>query len=202
MSLREVLKLEAAGRLVYGSPVAPDQLEEVRMPDGTMKKAIRPAVPSGWDFEQRRFVNHHTDRPVVCAGLLGRMAVLRGLGHPSQHPELTRMQQCHGWVDAVDKSERLIGGQPYMHSTADLDSAVKKKGASLRAWVYDLGDPVAPFERFLLQTHQYRSPDPIEPKGVYEVNGLDWPKVVVAPPYDQYSTLNEWREDVVLRFVR
>src|SRR3954463_16221215 len=103
VSKQELQRIEAEGKLIYCSPLAPGALEKVEMPDGRIVRAIRPAIPQGWDFEKRRFVNHYTDTPRVCAGLLARMAILRGLGHPAHHPELTRMEQCHGWIYDVDE---------------------------------------------------------------------------------------------------
>lgn len=171
---------------MYGSPVSPDKLEDVVMPDGRIAKAIRPAVPTGWDFELRRFVRHEAEQAVVCAGLLGRMAIVRALGHPTHHPELSRMQQCHGWIYDTDASGQLIG-MPYENATQEIHDAVRRKGASLRAWVYDLGEPVTPFTRLPSQIHQYRSFEPIEiePKDAYEITGLDWPpNIAIMKPYD------------------
>lgn len=202
MSRQDLLGLEGAGRLIYCSPLAPNELDEIELPDGRFAKAIRPAIPQGWDFKERRFVNHYTETPKVCAGLLARMATLRGLGHSVHHPELTRMEQCHGWIYDLDGSENPIG-EPYLCATSALDKAVRSKANRISAWGYDLGVPTAPFEPFPLQPHQYRSPEAIEPLGAYEIDGRDWPEdVVIIRPFDQYASYQDWREDVLLKIGR
>lgn len=191
MSLSGVESLEAAGRLLYASPLSPDELDLVEMPDGRVMRAIRPAVPQSWDFKQQKFVEH-SDKPVVCAALLARMAVMRGLAHPAHHPELGRMEQGHGWIYEEQDGEPT--GLPHLVATAEIHDAVQRKGSQIRAWVYDLGDPIAPFRRLPSQIHQYRSETPVEFQDVFEITGEDWPAgIATMPHYDQYRSIEEWR---------
>jgi hypothetical protein len=191
MSLSEVKKIEAAGRLMYASPLSPDELELVGMPDGRQATAIRPAIPSSWDFKLRRFVEH-SDRPVVCAATLARMVVMRGLAHPANHPELSRMEQCNGWVYEEEDGQPI--GLPYQAATAEVHAAISQKGDRVRAWVYDLGDPGTSFSRFPSQLHQYRSEMPIEFQDAFEITGSNWPEgIAIMLHYDNYSSMEEWR---------
>jgi hypothetical protein len=190
-------RLEAQRHLLYGSPLPPDALTPVQMADGSQEIAIRPSIPQGWDFEQRRFVNHHTDKPVVCAALLARMSAFRALAHPLHHPELDRLQQCHGWVYAVGADGHPTG-LPYLYATADLQDAIYAKLDRLRAWIYDLGVCGPPFQRFPMQVHQYRSLQPARFQGVYEISGAQWPgRVPVVMPYDRYPDANARFQDVL-----
>ena len=191
MSIREIEKLEAAGRLLYASPLNPDALEWATMPDGRMLRAVKPAIPISWDFRLRRFAEH-SDRPVVCAALLARMAVVRGLAHPVHHPELAIMERCHGWT--YEEKERRPVGLPCVYATAAIHAAVRRKRDDIRAWVYDLGEPAAPFSRFPPQLHQYRAEVPIEFQDAFEITGGDWPEdVAVVAPYDTYASYEELR---------
>ena len=187
------MRLERAGRLMHASHIPPEKLDLVDMPDGRRIQAIRTVVPNSYNFESGEFEDG--TGAVVCAASIARMAILRGL---TRHPELSYMQRCHAWV--YEEGEGGPMGEPYGGATKDLEEAVRRKGSDLRAWVYDLGEPVPPFEPLPFQPHQYRSRQPAEFYGAYEITGADWPSgLATIPPFDCYKNYEELAADIIGR---
>jgi hypothetical protein len=179
--MSEIDELYAFGRegnwLFHGSPIPPEDLEPVQMPDGSYAPALRPTVPMTYDHDRKMFVPDD-DEAVLCATVHPESAVFRALCHPvfARQLGLDRRLGRNGSDDDADELS--------MWATEALLSAIRGAGALIVAHVAMLERRTPPFTRSPRASGEYRSTQPALPARWFRVAGNDLPAgIEVVPPY-------------------
>ncbi len=160
-ALETLQSLSDTGKyLFYGSPLSLNELDEVEMPDGRRIKAIRPAIPRNFN-PNLGIYKPHSEFPVVCATrFLPVSALHRALCHPANHQQVPADRRGHG----ISEIGNLV-------MTAELFDDVRSN--DFTSWVHVLHFQAPPFEQFLEEADEWRSPVAAEIEYSYEVTGAD-----------------------------
>lgn len=146
--------------LFYGSPLSVDELDNVEMPDGRLIKAIRPAMPRNFNRKLGVF-EPHSEFPVVCATrFLPVSSLHRALCHSANHQRVPEDRRGHG-IDAIGN----------LVVTKELFDDIRS--SNFTSHVHVLRFQAPPFEQFLEEADEWRSPVAAEIERSYEVTGAD-----------------------------